>query len=502
MRRIDINRCLYAAKVILLGLLTAQVLSTIQVYLSNAGLYSKLTSIRDAGYLAIPNQQVMHRLQEFSPAFFGGLFFTLTVGASISLVSFAAAWVWLRILSRNRLILIPFLLLWLGCLVYINRGGLCPMVTSYFLIIPPVVFAVTLRWAPEGTKKAWLNGIIHFVPIILLALVWASQLGNFMFVDIRDNLLLSNPLGRKINDFYYEYTFYPAEVFKPLSDKTLKTCNLEAVKQESSPQSLENTLRNYDYLNIGTHEAVDLEVAQEGKDLIFQNKGATLLRITLQDFFSRTSEVLREFSSKIDTYVFFRQFTFLSLLIGFPVALYVVFQALICAALSLFLIPRTSSVIATAFCFLFGILLLIPVHLSKAKELDVQKLSKALESERWQDRVAALKIMQDEPIDVATFRTYRKMRASPHIAERCWLARALGISRKPEIYDDLIALLDDPSPNVVSMAFYALGKKGDRRAIKEIMTRIEASDNWYNQWYAYKALRKLGWKQNRSQQRR
>ncbi|MBW2171880.1 MAG: HEAT repeat domain-containing protein [Deltaproteobacteria bacterium] len=376
------------------------------------------------------------------------------------------------------------------------------MVTSYFLIIPPVVFAVTLRWTREGTKKAWLNGIIHFVPIILLALVWASQLGNYMFVDIRDNLLLSNPLGRMINNFYYEYTFYPAEVFKPLSDKTLKTCNLEAIKQESTHQSLEKALRNHDYLNVDTHKAVDLHVAQEGKELLLQNKGATVLRITLQDFFSRPSEVLREFSSKIDTYIFFRQFTFLSLLVGFPVALYVVFQALMCAALSLFLTPRTSSVIATAFCFLFGILLLIPVHLSKAKELDVQNLSKALESERWQDRVAALKIMQDQPMDVATFRTYQEMRASPHIAERYWLARALGVSRQSETYDDLIAFLDDPSPNVVSMAFYALGKRGDRRAIKEIMTRIEASDNWYNQWYAYKALRKLGWKQNRSKQKR
>jgi len=361
---------------------------------------------------------------------------------------------------------------------------------------------VTLRWAPEGTKKAWLNRIIHIVPIILLALVWASQLGNFMFVDIRDNLLLSNPLGGKINDFYYEYTFYPAEVFKPLSDKTLKTCNLEAIKQESTHQSLEKALRNHDYLNVDTHKAVDLDVAQEGKELLFQNKGATVLRITLQDFFSRPSEVLREFSSKIDTYIFFRQFTFLSLLVGFPITLYVVFQALMSAALSLFLTPRTSSVIATAFCFLFGILLLIPVHLSKAKELDVQNLSKALESERWQDRVAALKIMQDQPMDVATFRTYQEMRVSPHIAERYWLARALGVSRQSETYDDLIAFLDDQSPNVVSMAFYALGKRGDRRAIKEIMTRIEASDNWYNQWYAYKALRKLGWKQNRSKQKR
>jgi len=51
--------------------------------------------------------------------------------------------------------------------------------------------------------------------------------------------------------------------------------------------------------------------------------------------------------------------------------------------------------------------------------------------------------------------------------------------------------------NVVSMAFYALGQRGDRQAIKEILTRIETSKHWYNQWYAYRALRRLGWKQSR-----
>jgi len=50
---------------------------------------------------------------------------------------------------------------------------------------------------------------------------------------------------------------------------------------------------------------------------------------------------------------------------------------------------------------------------------------------------------------------------------------------------------------VVSMAFYALGQRGDVRAIREIKGRIETSDDWYNQWHAYKALRALGWKQSR-----
>lgn len=502
MARINIHRCAYAAKAILLGLLTAQVLSTIQVYLSNADLHQRLTSIRDAGYLIVPNQQIMHSLQEFGPAFFGGLFFTLTVGAGLSLISFAGAWVWLRLVFRNRVLLALFLLLWAGCLIGLNRAGFCLMVTSYFLVIPPVVFVATLRSAPGKNKqKAWFSGVIHCVPIVLLALLWASQLSGQVFVEIRDNLLLSNSLGRKVNDFYYKYTFYPAEVFKSLDNKTLKACNLEHVRQGSILASLENALLHYDYLNVGNTEAVDLEIAQEGSDLLFQNKGKTILRVTLQGFLSSPGRVLREFSIKCDQHALFRQFTFLCLLLGFPLCLYVILQALICIITSFFLHPTTSSIIATFVCLLFGIALLVPLHVSQAQETDVKDFAKWLQSESWKERVAALKLMQQKGIDVGTFGAYQKIRASRYIPERYWLARALGISRLPETYEDLVAFLDDPSPNVVSMAFYALGKRGDTGTIEEIIKRIEASNNWYNQWYAYKALRNLGWKQIKSKQR-
>jgi HEAT repeat protein len=87
---------------------------------------------------------------------------------------------------------------------------------------------------------------------------------------------------------------------------------------------------------------------------------------------------------------------------------------------------------------------------------------------------------------------------SPHIPERYWLVKALGVSRQPETYKDLMRFVDDPHPNVVRMAFDSLGQRGDTSAINVIMKRIETSDHWYEQWYAYKALRKLGWKQAKS----
>jgi hypothetical protein len=48
------------------------------------------------------------------------------------------------------------------------------------------------------------------------------------------------------------------------------------------------------------------------------------------------------------------------------------------------------------------------------------------------------------------------------------------------------------------MAFHALGYVGSVKDISLIMEKMNQSDNWYEQWYAYKALRRLGWKQRKS----
>ncbi|MBW2564193.1 MAG: hypothetical protein JRE29_09220, partial [Deltaproteobacteria bacterium] len=50
------NRFSCTARALFLGMLAAQAIATIQVYLSNVSLHNKITSIKDAGYLVIPNQ--------------------------------------------------------------------------------------------------------------------------------------------------------------------------------------------------------------------------------------------------------------------------------------------------------------------------------------------------------------------------------------------------------------------------------------------------------------
>jgi len=220
-----LNHTTGASGILLMGLIIAQILSTIMVYLSNADLYQVMRAINEAGYLSIPNQRTLDSLREFSPAVFGGLFFTFSTGAALSIYALGAVWTWDRLLSRNRFSLIVLVLPWIGCIIGINYLGFTPLVTSVFLVVPLTVITATLKWMPpRSSNSARFKALTFFIPIALLAALWALQLDGRMFLNIRDKILLSNPVGTKINDFYYQYTLYPAEVFKSLDQKIIRTC--------------------------------------------------------------------------------------------------------------------------------------------------------------------------------------------------------------------------------------------------------------------------------------
>jgi len=486
-------------KILLPGLFIAQVIATIQVYLSNAGLYRALIAINDAGYLAVPNRHVMAHLGEFGPAFFGGLFFTLTVGAGLSVLAFAAAWMWDRGFSRNRFSLGFFLVLWVGCLVLVNLKGLCPVSASYFLFVPPVVFAAALKWMPERTAEKTRRGeIFHIIPLILLAFMWAPMVGSNVFLDIRDSFLLSDSTGKWVNDFYYNYTLYPAEAFKSLNQKMIRTCDLGQAGMGPAANLVKEKLLRHDYFPIKGYSKADLEISREDGLLVFKNKGKDVLRRLPKDFLSRSGSILREFSLKTDRYSFFRKFIFLCLLTGSPVLLYIILRTLFFLILTPFVSPVRASAMASVLCFLTGGALLILLYSGSARVVNAGNLSEAMESENWKDRVAALKFAEQKGIDVSNFNAYEKMLKSPHVPERYWLVQAMSKSRKPEAGRDLLILLDDPHRNVVCMVFYALGRRGNSAVTGEIMRRIETSGDWYTQWYAYRALRALGWKQAKS----
>ena len=490
---------LYPFSSLVIGLILTQILATVHVYLSNTTLYDSLLAIKAAGYMRIPNSHVMEQLRKAAPAFLGGLFFTFSIGAGISVFTLALAWIWNRIFYRKMLLLYVFLLLWAICLAAFNFHGFKLFVTLYFLLIPPVVFLIAAKQMSDMNKKnprSHPNEILHIIPVILLAMFLAWQIDNRMFTDFRDIYLLSNPVGSKINKFYYKYTLYPAEVFKSLNQKMLKTAMIENQKTNVT-RMLEDIFLNDDYIPIQQKINADLKVVSTGNGFIFKRHDRPVLQISAKAFFNDPHSAIMEFERKSDTWALFRKITMFSLLSGFPLAVYVLIHGTISILFGFFFNLRTSSLIATILCFIVCLVFIFSFQLNRMRHISESDFAEALRSRHWQDRVAALKFIDKNGLEIKQFHSYPELLKSGYIAERYWFVRTLANSRKPETYRDLVGFLNDAHPNVASMALYGLGKRGNKEALDRIMQVIKTSDDWYVQWYAYRAMRALGWRQTK-----
>ncbi len=488
------NKLRHPLTALFFGLLTAQVIAFLQVFFSNQRLYKQLLLIEANGYLAIPNHAVQALLRGIKTPFFGGLYFSLSVGLGLCLFTFAGIWIWDRIFSRSPVSLLTLLLLWAGCLGAVNSGGFNPWATSYFVMVPTVTAPLFLRWLPSlSRRQAWQSCGVFFLPLIILAAAWLFLARGHDFIQLRDTVFLSNPPGVALNDFYYEYTMYPAEAFKSLEQKSIKTFSLAEVKDDDVRKMLQRLLIKNDYLPVSEGRPVDLYIQAENDTLFFHQEDKTILRAGLEEFTNEPNRILQEFSMKTDTNFLFRPFIFWSIVFSIPV---IVFASVFMAfrfGFALFLPDRISSLAASACSLGLGLAFIVFLQETKPKEIDPADLYVTIQSENLGDRITALQYMTDAGKDAGGAPNYRQMLASPFIAERYYLARSLGNSRRSDTYYDLLALLDDPQPNVVCMALYALGQRGDKRAVRKIIGKVKSSDHWYEQWYGYRALKRMGW---------
>ena len=382
MNKPDFLKTSHPVAILFLGLLIAQVVATIHVYLSNLNLHDTLTEVNSAGYLSIPNRHAMVSLRKLGPAFWGGLFFTFTIGAGCSLGGMAVGWIWVRWYQRNKSILVVMAIIWGLLLVWLNHNGFSLMPTLYFLLIGPAVFYLTTsRESMTAIQSNRIKMIVHCLPIPLLALLWFTQYDDNMFLDLRDNLLLASNYGRKFSNFYYAYTLYPAEAFKALNQKTIKTGHITKAQSSTIYERISQRLTASDYLPLNDAARFDLVIMREEQQLVFQADGRPVLQIPIDQFLSDSRNVLRNFSDECDRNAIFRQFTFLSLLIGFPLTIYVMIHAAF-YYLGYFMLGRSNSALtASILCLLIGILILIFFQSNRSRNMQIPNISKA--SGRW-----------------------------------------------------------------------------------------------------------------------
>lgn len=479
---------------LLAGMATAQALAVVQVHLSNRGLLAALEAAAEAGYLPVPNRNLWAGLSSLESAFHGGIFFTLSVGAGLSLLAACTG----AIVAAWGMRLAPALIAWGGLLLYLNTGGFSLFPTLYALLVPTIPFTLARRGFRERGREAFREVLLtRLLPIGLLALGWLTQYDGGLFTAIRDRLLLSNPVGEAVHDYYYRWTLYPAEAFKSPAQKQIRTVRLQIDPAEKAAAAVAAALAARDVLPVARERGAQFTAVFAGGLLRFSGDGRPLAETTLHSFLERPDAVLESVFHAADRMAPFRGLVFFTFLLGFPSALYLAAHALLRLQAAPFLpTARQAAALAALLCFSIAALVLVFFVSGREKTGEAPPAGAEVGSLAPPAQAAALRALIARGQDpTAVFADWPSLARSPDPRVRALLAHGLAASPSPQAGPVLDLLLTDPHLHVRTAAIEATGRRGGRHARKALLLLIERSHTWYDQFYAYRALRSLGWKQ-------
>jgi hypothetical protein len=484
---------------LLSGLAVAQLIATLFVCRSDLDLRQSVAAMQRAGWFAIPAGPAVKSLNSFGAAFWGGLFYTLSVGAGLVLATWAVLYLWRRFCSGRWRLLWPAACIWAALIIWINWHGWVLFATLFVFCVPLAVVATAVQSAqnvasPGGSSRLWP---LPLVTLVVLTGMWSTQLNAKLFTDIRDHLLLSNPIGRTVNDFYYRYTLNAAQAFKSFDQKTLRTCRLELTAEAGLQERWIKILADHDVVAVQTDPRPDVIVRISHEQVQLISPVGDRIEVDSRTFSAHPGVWLHRFSAAADRYAPLRRLTFVGLLLGFPVLLFVMVDGAVGRLAGLFADEPARVWWRCGFCLGIGILLLIPMVGRSSADLSRDAIGRDLSARNWPERVAALHLIERQKLDIGAFPQYHRLLNSPLVVERYYIARALAFSHTPATFADLLTLIHDAQPNVVCQAYYALGHRGNPIAVAAIKTQMARSDHWYTQWYGYRAIRSLGWHQSR-----
>jgi hypothetical protein len=385
-----------------LGLITVEILSAVQIHRSMLHLAGAVMDVIRGGYLiTVPNALLHAGLYKTSLAVYGGLFFTLTIGALVSTVSLGAAFLLLLFPERLKILLALFGAFLLFVMISVNQNGFLPL-ESLSLILAPILVcgSVYLFFRKDVPVFSLKPVLIHGMPPVMLAFILVFFVLNGkgdLFSDFRDAFLLSNPVGMKINDFYYRYTMAPAEVFKSQAQKLLKTCVFEpGAEAEKIRETIEPRFLAKDYAVLDSCTDPDLLVRCTGDSLAFIRKDRVIVKKSVIEFMANSSDVLKEFSKKTDRYAGYRPLIKTALQTGLPLLMYILIHAVFFFLSRLFM-PGHKAVMAASFAVpLIGLVSFTILYASSSEPVTGSNLSDHLSSSSLTQRVAGLKYIESK----------------------------------------------------------------------------------------------------------
>lgn len=496
---LDSRRIRFVAA-LLAGLTAAQVVATIHVAQSNRNLAARMTAVADAGYLPVPNRMTIDTLDALGSAVGGGLFFTATVGAMITLLTILAALAFQVPLHRDRRIaMVCLALVWLGAIVNQNIDGFNPWASAYFLVIPMVVFPPAHR-AAEGVRPRLVPILCHLVVLAILAGLGTGYMTARTFSEIRNRFLLSTPAGLAVHDFYYRYTLYPAEAFKSTGQKLIRACRFAPGSDPAAVERMKPRLISRDYLVIDAPGApVDLPLSVTEGAVILGDTLDLAVGASVREFLRSPDQYLDAHSEATDRNAALREFTFISLVTVTGLVAYLVVYAPARLVAGFFLSANRAAVVGAVVCLAVGLAVLAAAeYRSPGPPLEPAAAVQALHSPELDLRVAALRTVAQQRIEIDGRFDWAKLLTSPHVVERYWLVHAFMASRSEATLAGLYTLARDDHIGVAYQACAGLRLRKDRKAIPVLRGVVTTSPHWYVQGYAYRAMKALGWRQTGS----
>ncbi|MEW5734568.1 MAG: HEAT repeat domain-containing protein [Thermodesulfobacteriota bacterium] len=483
------------------GLLACHATAALWIWSSNRALLAKVQLLSSQGFTVVPNEAMWPLLGSFWLALKSAFFFTLSIGAGLSL--FFGFWAWL-VLGKNpgrfgvvRAVVyaIPAVFL----VIALNLRGFVPYPSLIVLCIASAVAAVSLwRARRSPLKLTWLTGLLFVAPIVVSAVLWmliASSLGKHIFDNLRDDVLLQSKVGVTVNDLYYRYTLYAAEPFKTLGQKQEKTAVLSDSIQENVKASLTRALATADYVVLKAQGPADLVLALNGQELSFIHNGETKVTMPLREFVQRPLPSVGKFHDALDRYPVFRLLTLTCLVLGFPLLWYYYLYGAFCFALTRFLNQKAAMVLAGVLCLVMNLGLWFPLERSVKEMKNTGDPKVLMASENPSERIAGLRNAIQMHEDVCGLPAFQKLLNEGNIAERRWAVKALGSLPCADATTMLTNLLADSNPNVVCLAMHSLKARGESGLQENILSLLKTSPHWYVQWYAYQTAKGMGWNQ-------
>ena len=444
---------------------------------SNLALLAKGHALQNAGLFGVPTQALEPALDSWEAALCGALFFTLTSGTMALFSALTAPT--LRNLAgltkQKALTLHATLFTLMAWLI-----GFSPEIRP-LLLGTAGLFLVLLPSGPPGDRRRPGTVLFHTIVPLLLALGIVGThlvLPQGLFSGFRDAFLFDNPGGDAVRKFYYTYTLFPAEGFKRLDQKSQVTVLIQGTPDAPTREAL----TRLGHLPV-PRGVQDYTLEIQGQKQILR-RGAASQTVAAPGFSAHPKKTFNEFSTMADPFAPLRSITWTALFTAFPLFFYLLLHTTITLPTSLFLPLRLAGGIATLGGALAAIALI---------SLLTSGLALPLESKDALAELAGTKTEASGATEIIT-------RAARHPNALVRYRAAMAAPRIPTFeakHRILTLLAQDDDTNVACQALGAMGETRNRRFLKGIKDIVETRPEWYVQWYGYRAMGRLGWRQKK-----